>query len=128
MQRILGAIAILSMGAIASANAQDFGEDDFAARTAGQVADLCAAADESALDRYALGFCYGWLEGVGQFYEQAVADGTIAEQKVACPGKELSRKEWADVLVGWVGADPARRDLTPLKALGDAAKETFPCP
>lgn len=128
--RLTTAALVLTMAAASAPTAQasEVGEETFIAATAGQVADLCAVADESALDRYALGFCYGWLEGVGQLYERLVASGSIAPQNISCPGRALSRKEWADVLVAWVADDPARRALHPLEALGEAAKDAFPCP
>ena len=128
--RVLAGILTLSLMTVvnSSAHADEVAAETFIAGSAGQVADLCAAADESALDRYALGFCYGWLEGVGQLYEAMVANDSITPQKITCPGRDLSRKEWADVMVAWVNADPARRDLTPLAALGEAAKDAFPCP
>lgn len=129
MKGLAGILSIAILAAIAPrAMAEEIAEDTFIAGSAGQVADLCAVADESALDRYALGFCYGWLEGVGQLYEALVADGSISPQNITCPGRDLTRKEWADVMVAWVNADPVRRQLSPLQALGDAAKEAFPCP
>lgn len=129
MKILAGALSMALVAAVGPfANAAEVNEETFIAGSAGQLADLCAAADDDALDRYALGFCYGWLEGVGQFYESMVAEGKITEQNVTCPGRELSRKEWADVLVAWVGSDAERRAMTPLQALGDAAKQTFPCP
>jgi len=129
MRSTAGAL-VLALAAILGplAQADEVGEETFIAGSAGQVADLCAAADETSLDRYALGFCYGWLEGVGQLYESLVASGSIQPQNITCPGRDLSRKEWADVMVDWVNADPARRDLAPLAALGEAAKAAFPCP
>jgi len=129
MKSSSGALAFALATALSlPAAADEVGAETFIAGSAGQVADLCAVADESALDRYALGFCYGWLEGVGQLYEAMVASGSVQPQNVTCPGRDLSRKEWADVMVSWVNADPARRSLTPLNALGEAAKAAFPCP
>ncbi len=129
MKILTGALSLALVAAMGPfANAADVNEETFVAESAGQLADLCAAADTDALDRYALGFCYGWLEGVGQLYETMVANGTIPPQNITCPGRELSRKEWADVLVTWVGADAERRAMAPLQAMGDAAKQAFPCP
>jgi Rap1a immunity proteins len=123
--------AILSLAAAmlvaGNAGAAELARVDFEGETVGSIVKLCTASEDTDAGKYAIGFCYGWIEGLDQFYDALLADERFNVQPVACPGTELSREESRDAFVRWAKDDPAKMKLPALEGIIRAAKETFPC-
>jgi hypothetical protein len=100
---------------------------DFEAERVRDMQKLCTASEETSDGKYALGFCYGWIEGLGQFYEQLLVDKRFNFKPAICPSKQLSREEARSIFVDWAGAHPAAADRPALFGMVNAMKEKFPC-
>ena len=109
------------------AGAADVTEDDFHAETLGSLTKLCSASHSTEMGKYAIGFCYGWIEGIEQFYDELVADERFDIKPTICPGREISREETRMILVEWSAANPTQASIAPLDALIRAGREKFPC-
>ena len=118
------AAALLVAG---NAGAAELARADFEGETVGSIVKLCTASEDTDVGKYAIGFCYGWIEGLDQFYDALLADERFNVQPVACPGTELSREETRDAFVRWAKEDPAKMKMPALEGMIRAAKETFPC-
>ena len=119
----LALVAFLTM----PASAAEITVADFKAETLGSLTKLCSASESTEIGKYAVGFCYGWIEGIEQFYDELVADERFDVQPTICPGREISREETRTILVEWSAANPSLMDISPLDALIRAGKEKFPC-
>ncbi len=123
--------AILSLAAAllfaGNASAAELMRADFEGETVGSIVKLCTADPDTDTGKYAIGFCYGWIEGLDQFYDALLADERFDVQPVACPVSEPSREETRDAFVRWAQADPARMNMPALEGMIHAAKATFPC-
>jgi Rap1a immunity proteins len=123
--------AILSFAMVllfaGNAGAAGLEKADFKGETVGSIVKLCTASEDTNAGKYAIGFCYGWLEGLEQFYDALLADERFAVKPVACPATELTRAETRDAFVSWAKADPARMNMPALEGILSAAKETYPC-
>ena len=117
-------VALLVAG---NAGAAELVRADFEGETVGSIVKLCTASEDTDVGKYAIGFCYGWIEGLDQFYDALLADERFNVQPVACPGTELSREETRDAFVRWAKEDPAKMKMPALEGMIRAAKETFPC-
>jgi hypothetical protein len=125
MKTILSLAAALLVAG--NAGAAELVRADFEGETVGSIVKLCTASEDTDDGKYAIGFCYGWIEGLDQFYDALLADERFDVQPVACPVSEPSREETRDAFVRWAKADPARMKMPALEGMIHAAKETFPC-
>ena len=125
MKTILSLAAALLVAG--NAGAAELVREDFEGETVGSIVKLCTASEDTDAGKYAIGFCYGWIEGLDQFYDALLADERFDVQPVACPASEPSREETRDAFVRWAKADPARMNMPALEGMIHAAKATFPC-
>jgi hypothetical protein len=121
---ILAAVLIFSA---TTADAADVTLKDFRAETTESIMRLCTADEDKDLGKYAIGFCYGWIEGLEQLWGALLADERFGIKPISCPGKRLSRDETRTEFIRWIKANPSAMKLPPLEALSRAAKETYPC-
>lgn len=112
---------------VATAAQGEMKPESFEAETVGEVQQLCAADEATSDGKYALGFCYGWIEGLGQFYEQLLLDERFDVKPVVCAGKELTREEVRATFVTWADANPGAAGEPALRGLVTALKEKHPC-
>lgn len=122
---LIAAAAIL--GTAGAVQAGELTKDDFKGESVAAMVDLCSADESTDIGKYAIGFCYGWIEGVEQFYGELLADERFDVQPVACPGRALTRDESRTYFLKWAAANPDAASLPPLEGLVRAAKATFPC-
>lgn len=127
--RLAGAVALAATmaGGTAAPAQTPIAGDDYALETVASALRLCGADESAPGGAYAIGFCYGWLEGVGQMYEAIVLDPRFELNKVACPPRELTREEVRVLFVDWARANPADAATAPLVGLVKSAKEAYPC-
>ena len=99
----------------------------FQASTVGDLRSLCSASDFGDQGRYAVGFCYGWIVGVGQFYEQLLIDERFGLTPTACTDKDVTREEALKAFLDWARAHPDASGRPALSGFIDAMKEAYPC-
>jgi len=92
------------------------------ARTAGDLAALCAADPSSPAADAKINFCHGFAQG-------AVDDRLhVADKKPFCfPSPAPARTATMREFVGWVRANPTNRDMPALDGLFKFLGERFPC-
>ena len=93
------------------------------ARTAGDLAALCAADPGTAGADAKINFCHGFAQG-------AVDDrmSTAADKKPFCfPNPTPSRSSTMKEFVGWVRSSPANKDLPVLDGLFQFLASRFAC-
>ncbi len=125
MRAFLSLVAALLVAG--NSSAAELVRVDFEGETVGSIVKLCTASEDTDVGKYAIGFCYGWIEGLDQFYDALLADERFDVQRIACPVSEPSREETRDAFVRWAQADPARMNMPALEGMIHAAKATFPC-
>ena len=123
--------AILSLTAALlfadNASAAELVRADFEGDTVGSIVELCTTSEEADAGKYAIGFCYGWIEGLEQFYSALLVDERFNVQPIACPVSKLSREETRDAFVRWAGTDATKLEMPALLGIIRASKETYPC-
>ena len=123
--------AILSLAAAllvaGNASTAELTRADFEGDTVGSIVELCTTSEEADAGKYAIGFCYGWIEGLEQFYSALLVDERFNVQPIACPASQLSREETRDVFVRWAGTDATKLDMPALEGIVHAMKEAHPC-
>ncbi len=98
---------------------------DFATRTAGQLADLCAAKPVDAKGTAANNFCHGFAQGVVDMKLQQ--DRAAGKPSFCFPNPAPKREATLDEFVTWVRAQPSRLSAPPTDALFQFLGERFPC-
>ncbi|MDT8345453.1 MAG: Rap1a/Tai family immunity protein [Thermohalobaculum sp.] len=121
------AILLAATLAASGAAAAEPGVEDFEAVTVASMARLCAADQGTEIGKYAVGFCYGWIEGVEQFYAALLGDERFDVKPVACPGRVVTREETRKIFIDWATANPDAGNLEPLDGIVRAVRATFPC-
>ncbi len=124
--RLKASLAVLLL-ATTSAGAGGVTTETFEARTVGDLVALCSEPEESDVGKYAVGFCYGWLRGIDQFYDALLADERFDVKPVSCPGREVSPGETRQLFVDWAKAADGAMEMVALPGLVRAAQEIFPC-
>jgi len=83
------------------------------------LARFCAMEDRT--------FCYGYINGAGQFYRALVGNPEVDVDPFVCPGREVSEDEAAAIFLDWVDAHPDAGDEPAIDGLFRAWVEAFPC-
>lgn len=123
--QILGTIAgLILIGGAAQAEVKP---ELFNADTVSSMQELCSADEATAEGKYAVGFCYGWIKGLGQFYEQLLADKRFDFKPVVCNTNNLTREEVRQTFVAWAQANPSASEKPALDGIFSAMKEKHPC-
>ena len=101
-------------------------EADFAARTTGDLVNLCAAQPDTALGSAALAFCFGFAQGAVAVQEQHDA-GSQSGRLFCLPNPLPSRMDAAQAFVAWARAVPDRLATLPTDGLMAFLSQRFPC-
>ena len=119
------AVSLLFAG---SATAQQtITRETFEADSVSDIVALCSAPADDGEGLVALGFCFGWLAGVDEFYKALLADERFNVKPVACPDRKLTRDEIRVQFVEWAKKNPDAMDMPALAGIIRAARETYPC-
>ena len=117
--RLLGVIGAVAVAALAlqaqSARAQTQSPPQI--KTAAELAANCKAQSP---------FCYGYMTGAYNFYQEVYAAGGIS--KIACPDSKVTLDGFRTVFVNWLEGHPQYQDEKPIDGLMRAAAATYPCP
>lgn len=123
MNKALGSAIILSVLAVPASAVE---VDDFQLPTTQALVNLCSVAPNDPLADEARTACYSYLAGVVDFYRALTRrDAGIAP--FVCPGRELTRRELAIVLVDWAAVHPEHLNELPVEGVMRAAVDAFPC-
>lgn len=95
-------------------------------RTAGDLLNLCAVADDDPSVEGARGFCYGFLSGAAN-YHWSLNAGNEAQPLFCLPAEGVSRAEGARRFVAWGRANPNYLNEAPVDGLMRFASATWPC-
>lgn len=123
----MSASLVVLLLATTSAGAGEVTKETFEARTVGEVVALCSEPENADIGKYAIGFCYGWLRGIDQFYDALLADERFEVKPISCPGREVSPGETRQLFVDWAKSTDGAMEMAALPGLIRAAQEIFPC-
>jgi len=102
-------------------------EANFAAKSAGDLVELCAATPDSAIGTAAVNFCEGFAEGAVSAEMQNVA--AFRGPKLFCmPNPLPSRNEALGEFVKWARMSPDRMSASSTDGLFRFLSERYPCP
>ncbi|MFP4126010.1 MAG: Rap1a/Tai family immunity protein [Alphaproteobacteria bacterium] len=110
------AVAVVAFSVAQGAAAQ--GESASVATTA-ELAQVCRMEDRA--------FCYGYVNGAGQFYQAMVNDADADVEPFVCPGREVSEAEAVTTFLDWVDAHPDAASEPAIDGLFRAWVAAFPC-
>jgi hypothetical protein len=100
--------------------------DEVEIRTAGDLLDICAVADDDPNVEGARAFCYGFLSGTTSYHASLNA-GKQAKSLYCVPEAGVTRAEGARLFVAWGRANPQYLDEAPVDGLMRFAAATWPC-
>ncbi|NBB69580.1 MAG: hypothetical protein GVY33_04525 [Alphaproteobacteria bacterium] len=72
-------------------------------------------------------FCYGYINGAGQFYRALVGNPEVDIEPFVCPGREVTEAEAVAIFLDWVDAHPDAGEEPAIDGLFRAWVEAFPC-
>jgi hypothetical protein len=102
-------------------------EANFAARTTGDLVELCAASPDNSIGTAAVNFCNGYAQGAVSVEMQNLA--AFRGPKLFCmPNPPPSRNEALSEFVKWARASPDRLAQPPADGLFRFLGERYPCP
>ena len=121
LPRFLAAVAITGAVLAPSAHAQR--ATNLHTRTAGELAELCAANPRSGLGDAQVNYCHGFAQGAVD-----VMLHDAGEKKPFCfPNPTPTRTETLSQFVRWVRADSSRASLPAAGGLYQFLTERYPC-
>jgi hypothetical protein len=125
----LAAAGLAALLAAAPAAAQTaLTEADFRSGTAGDMADLCAAAPTDPMHAAGIGWCHGFMLAVGQ-YHQAIAGRRAAGHPLFClPDPSPTFDQLRAGFVAYVRGNPPVQAERAVDGFVRFAVASFPCP
>jgi len=72
-------------------------------------------------------FCYGYVNGAGQFYAVLANDDRLEFEPFVCPGREVSEDEAVSIFLDWVDDHPDAQSEAAIDGLFRAWVAAFPC-
>jgi len=114
--RMLSAACALIAGTGLPAIAQQPGDPW---RTAADLAGFCQQEDKT--------FCYGFLAGAWQFYEQLVVSEAVNIDPFVCPAGEVTADEAVAIFADWANAHPDELAQSAVDGLFRAWTAAYPC-
>jgi Rap1a immunity proteins len=102
-------------------------EDNFLARTTGDLVELCSAAQPDPLFTAATNFCHGFALGVFRVLE--VEDMARRSRHLFClPNPPPTRSEGIASFVQWAKANPKEMSQPAADGIATFLSRQFPCP
>ncbi len=120
---VFGCVSITALAADMTGTAREPRSITLQARTAGDLAALCASDPGTPGADAKINFCHGFAQGAVDDRMQ-----TAGEKKPFCfPNPTPSRSTTMKEYVGWVRASPGNLDLPVLEGLFRFMGQRFPC-
>ena len=123
----LGIVFALSLFVATTASAGEVTRETFEAKSVSDIVDLCSEPEGTDAGKYAIGFCYGWLKGIDEFYDALLADERFDVKPISCPGRAVAASESRLLFVKWATSTEGALEMPALQGLVRASKEIFPC-
>ena len=98
--------------------------EDFRLQTTGDLVALCSAEPTDPMAAEAQQACYGYLAGTTDFNRALTAGERI--KPFVCPGRELTRRELAEILVDWARDHAEYMAELPVEGVVRATVARFP--
>lgn len=132
----LGLAFLVLLGAAAAAqtaggSAPAAGVDPPPGSERGSVAHLealCAATPENPRREAAIGLCYGFMIGVGQFHAALHPTGSTRPPMFCLPDPQPTLEQVAAAFVAWARAHPEHRQERAVEGVARWARAAYPCP
>jgi hypothetical protein len=125
MKLLQAALAATALTAL-SMQAYAVTEDNFLAKTTGDMVALCSAGDGDAYKTAALNFCHGFV--VGAYRVIAEEQVALGKNRAFCPpATPPNRNESIAAFVQWANADPTIAALEPTDGMVKFLIAKFPC-
>jgi hypothetical protein len=110
----IAAVLTFSLGQAALAQ-----EDGASVETTADLARFCGMEDRA--------FCYGYINGAGQFYAALVNEEDADVDPFVCPGREVSEQEAVTIFLDWFDEHPDAASEPAIDGLFRAWVAAFPC-
>ncbi len=120
-------LAAAALFALAPSVAFAVTETDFAAKTTGDLVNLCAADPKEPMGTAALNFCHGFAQGSVSVVMEETAAARRAKPLFCFPTPAPSRTATLAEFVTWARANPAHLTETPADGLFAFLAQRFPC-
>ena len=101
-------------------------QEDFKAKTTGNIVNLCTASPNDPMYDQAINFCHGYLVGAYHYYE-AMTSGPKGIQFVCPPDPRPSRNDTIGMFIEWAKAHPQYLGETPVETEFRFLMEKWPC-
>jgi len=102
-------------------------EDQFVARTTGDLAALCSADPSDPLYTAAVNFCQGF--GAATYSILSAVERAEPQVRLICtPQVQPTRNEVVAAFVSWARAHPARATMPAVDGVAAYLADTYPCP
>lgn len=112
--------------AIMPASASAVTEDNFLAKTTGDMIALCSADSSDAMHTAAVNFCHGFV--VGAYRVMAEEETVLGANRAFCPPDPLpSRNEAIASFLVWAKTDPSVGGLPPTDGMLKFLMAKYPC-
>ena len=118
---VLGAMLLVCL--LAAGGARAVSPDEFRARTARELLDLCSGGSQGG---DALTFCYGYLTGAGDLHQALVKAKAI--EPLACGSSDITLDQVREAFRAWAQANPGKLGGSAIDGLAEAAAARWPCP
>jgi hypothetical protein len=102
-------------------------EDTFLLHSAGDLVELCSAAQSDPLYTAAVNFCHGFTVGVFRVLQEEDM-AKLSRHMFCLPTPMPTRNEGIANFVQWARADAGRLALQPADAIAAFLTQQFPCP
>jgi hypothetical protein len=94
-------------------------QDGASVETTAELARMCGMEERS--------FCYGYINGAGQFYAALVNDPEVDVDPFVCPGREVREEEAVTLFLDWFERNPDAASEPAIDGLFRAWVAAFPC-
>ena len=109
-----------------SAGAGAVTEDNFLAKTTGDMIALCSADSADAMKTAALNFCHGFM--VGAYRVMAEEETVLGANRAFCPPSPLpSRNEAVASFLAWAKSNPSVDAMAPTDGMLTFLMAKYPC-
>jgi Rap1a immunity proteins len=125
--RFRGWIAAAALASLAPSAALAATEANFAAKSTGDLVELCGATPDNGVGTAAVNFCEGYFQGAVTVEMLNMA--AFRGPKLFClPNPPPTRSETMSAFVNWARATPDRLAQSPTDGLFGFLRERYPCP
>jgi hypothetical protein len=119
--------AVALLLAVAPGGGHAVTEANFAAKTTGDIVELCDPHSDSAIASAAVNFCSGFAQGAVSV-EMAHDAGSRSMKLFCLPDPPPTRNEALGEFVKWARASPDRMNASAVNGLIGFLGERYPCP